>query len=87
MSNEPQNTPPDSESFAKETAKEAGKGLLKEGKATVKWGLWGAVVGAVALGGTGWFKFGTTMGLIGAGVGAVVGGIGAAWFYISASSL
>jgi hypothetical protein len=87
MNSEPQNTRSESESFAKETAKEVGKGLLKEGKTTVKWGFWGAVVGAVALGGAGWFKFGPKVGLIGAGVGAVVGGIGAAWFYISASSL
>lgn len=87
MNNEPQNTPPQPESFAKETAKEVGTGLLKEGKTTVKWGLWGAVVGAVALGGAGWFKFGPKFGLIGAVVGAVVGGIGAVWFYISASSL
>jgi len=87
MSDQPDDTSSQPESLAKETAKEVGKELLKEGKTTVKWGFWGAVVGAVALGGAGWFKFGTTMGLIGAGVGAVVGGIGAAWFYISASSL
>ncbi|MGB0582443.1 MAG: hypothetical protein ACPGVU_22350 [Limisphaerales bacterium] len=67
-------------------AKEVGKGLLHEGKNTVKWGLGGALLGAVVLLGAGWFKFGFKVGLIGAGVGAIVGGIGAAWLYISASS-
>ncbi len=87
MNNQSKSTPSQPESLAKETAKEVGKELLKEGKTTVKWGLWGAAVGAVALGGAGWFKFGPKVGLIGAGVGAVVGGIGAAWFYVSATSL
>jgi hypothetical protein len=67
--------------------KEVGKGLLKEARPTLKWGLGGPLVGAVALGGAGWFKFGAKVGLIGAGVGAVVGGIGAGWFYISATGL
>jgi hypothetical protein len=82
MSDQPNDTSSPRESFTKEL----GKGLLKEGKTTVKWGFWGAVVGAVALGGAGWFKFGPKVGLIGAAVGAVVGGIGAAWIYITASS-
>ena len=70
------------DSYAKEVSKE----LLHEGKNTVKWGLGGAWLGAVDLGGAGWFKFGFTLGLIGAGVGTIVDGSGAAWIYISASS-
>jgi hypothetical protein len=67
-------------------AKEVGKGLIHEVKNTVKWGLGGDLFGAVVLGGAGWFKFGFKLGLIGAGIGVMVGGIGTAWMYISASS-
>jgi hypothetical protein len=82
MNNETSDKPSQSDSFAKEV----GKGLIEEGKNTIKWGLAGALFGVVVLGGAGWFKFGFKLGLIGAGVGAVVGGIGAAWIYISATS-
>jgi hypothetical protein len=81
------NEPSEFKSFGKEV----GKGLLKEAKMeakiTMKWGLGGALVGAVVLGGVGWFKFGTTIGLIGAGAGALLGGAFAVWFYLSATTL
>ena len=82
MNNQTDNKSSEPDSFAKEV----GKGLLHEGKNTVKWGLGGALLGAAVLGGAGWFKFGFKLGLIGAGVGAIVGGIGASWCYLSASS-
>lgn len=81
MSKKPKDLMPETESLVKGV----GKGLLEEGKTTFKWGFWGALVGAVGAGGFGWYRFGFKAGLIGAGVGAVVGGIGAVGIYLSAS--
>ena len=60
----------DKSSKSDSLAKAVGKGLINDGKNTVKWGLLGAVV----LGGAGWFKFEFKVGLIWAGIGATVGG-------------
>lgn len=73
--------------MVQETAREVGRGLLREGKTTLTWGVLGAIVGAVVVGGAAAFKFGPRLGLIGGAVGLVVGGIGAAALYVSATTI
>jgi hypothetical protein len=70
----------ESQGFVKEVA----KGLVKEVGVTLKWGLWGALLGAIALGGIGFWKFGFTGLWVGALAGALVGGIGAIVLFTSA---
>lgn len=76
-----------SEGFAQEVIRETSKGLLKEAAVTLKWGLSGAVGGAVLLGGVGFWKYGSTGLWIGALAGALVGGIGAVVLYTMGTSL
>ena len=74
-----------SESLTKEVGRGVVKGLLQEAKATLKWGVGGAMFGAAVLGGLGFWKFGT-LGLgVGALAGAVLGGVGGIWVYLSAT--
>lgn len=70
--------------FIKELGRDVGKDLLRETVTTLKWAMGGAIVGAVALGGIGFWKFGTTGLAIGAVAGAVVGGAAGFWLYFSA---
>ena len=72
------------EGFLKELGRDVGKDLLRETGTTLKWAVGGALVGGVALGGIGFWKFGV-MGLaIGAVAGAIVGGAVGFWLYFSA---
>ncbi|MEM8885560.1 MAG: hypothetical protein AAGD14_15955 [Planctomycetota bacterium] len=57
-------------------------GVVEGAKSSLRWALGGAIVGALVLGVAGaWFAGVTGLG-IGAAVGAVLGGIGAWWFYL-----
>ena len=70
------------ESFAKELARDVTKGLLEESRTTIKWGLWGALIGGLTLGGIGLAKFPLEIAGIAALIGAVLGGLFAAFFYL-----
>ncbi len=70
-------------SLAKEVGSEVKKGLVKEARNTLKWGLGGAIAGGLVLGILGLVKFGVTGLWIGAIAGALIGGIGAVFFYLS----
>ena len=85
-SRETQNKP-GTENFIKELSRDVGKDLLRETGTTIKWVLGGALLGAVVLGGLGFWTFGVTGLAIGAIVGAVVGGVIGGWVYYSGSSL
>ena len=76
-----------SEGIAKEILRDTSKGLLKEAAVTLKWGIFGAVVGAVLLGGAGLWKFGFTGFWVGALTGALVGGVGAVALYTMGTTL
>jgi hypothetical protein len=58
--------------------------LVHETGTTIKWAVGGALIGAVVLGGLGFWKFGVTGLAIGAIAGGVVGGVIGGWFYFSA---
>jgi hypothetical protein len=75
------------EGFAKELARDVSKGLLKETGVTLKWGLWGAVLGAIVLGGVGAWYFSAAGLVVGALAGALLGGIAGVVVYIQGSSL
>ena len=68
-------------------ASDVGQGLVNEGRTWVRWGVVGAILGAVALGIVGAVYLGFVGFVIGAVIGAVVGGIGAVVFYMQASTL
>ena len=70
--------------FIKEIGREAGTDLVHETGTTIKWAMGGALIGAVVLGGLGFWKFGVTGLAIGAIAGGVVGGVIGGWFYFSA---
>ena len=75
------------EGFGKELARDVSKGLLKETGVTLKWGLWGAVLGAIVLGGVGAWYFSAAGLVVGALAGALLGGIAGVVVYIQGSSL
>ncbi len=56
------------EGFIKEVGRDVGKDLLRETGTTIKWALGGAFLGAVVLGGLGFWKFGVT----GLAIGAII---------------
>jgi hypothetical protein len=57
--------------LVKDVALDVGKGLLSETKITLKWALVGAFIGALIVGGAGfWF-----LGLKGLGMGALIGAV------------
>ena len=66
-------------------AREVGSHVASELRSWLRWTLWGAAIGAVALGAVGLWYFGTTGLVIGALVGAVAGGLGGLVFYYQAS--
>ena len=70
--------------FIKEIGREAGTDLVHETGTTIKWAMGGALIGAVVLGGLGFWKFGVTGLTIGAIGGGIVGGVIGGWFYFSA---
>ena len=70
--------------FIKEIGREAGTDLVHETGTTIKWAMGGALVGAVVLGGLGFWKFGVSGLAIGAIAGGIVGGVVGGWFYFSA---
>ena len=70
--------------FIKEIGRDVGTDLLHETATTIKWAMGGALIGAVVLGGIGFWKFGVTGLAIGAIAGGVVGGVIGGWFYFSA---
>ncbi|MCA8954342.1 MAG: hypothetical protein KDE27_32845 [Planctomycetes bacterium] len=74
--------PPESPTFAQEL----GTGLKREVRTWLRFAMWGAGLGAIALGGAGLWYFGTVGLAIGAAIGAVGGGLGALAFYFLASS-
>ena len=73
------------EGFVKETAREVGKELFNQSKLTLKWALGGAVVGALALGGVGFWFLGLSGLGVGALIGAVLGGFVGGWLYLQIS--
>lgn len=75
---------PKSEGFIKEVGRDVGKHLLRETGTTIKWAFSGAVVGAIVVGGIGFWKFGVTGMWIGAVTGALLGGAIGGWAYFSA---
>lgn len=60
-------------------AREVGKGIVEEGKSTLRWVLGSALVGALLVGGAGAWFFGMDALLYGAAIGAVIGALGALW--------
>ncbi len=61
-----------------------GRSFADGAKESLRWFLIGAVIGAVVLGGVGAYYFGWTGLGIGLIAGAVIGGIGLWWMYMSA---
>jgi hypothetical protein len=80
----------DTKTILKETGKQLarglGVGLVEEGRTWLRFAGAGAGLGAIGLGGAGFWYFGLEAGAIGAAVGAVVGGLGAWLFYLLAAS-
>ena len=74
--------PPEQKTFAKEVL----SGLKEEARTSLRWAIGGAIVGAVVLGGIGLIIFGLKGLLIGAGLGAVVGGVGLSLLYLNIQS-
>jgi len=68
-------------------AREVGPSLKQETRSWLRWGAWGAVLGAVTLGAAGFWFFGTTGLLLGAAIGAVAGGIGSLLLYLHGASV
>ena len=66
--------------FIKEIGRDVGTDLLHETGTTIKWAVGGALIGAVVLGGLGFWKFGVT----GLTIGAIGGGVVGGWLYFSA---
>jgi len=66
--------------------REVGSGLKDEVRTWLRWTMWGAVLGAVVVGAAGAWYFGFTGLAVGAGIGAVAGGLGALLFYLSVRS-
>lgn len=64
--------------------REIGRGLVEEGRSSLRFAGFGAVIGAVVLGGVGFKFFGLPGLAIGAAIGAIVGGVGAWLMYLSA---
>ena len=67
-----------------EILKDVGKDLLRETGTTIKWGIGGALIGAVILGALGFWKFGEVGLVVGAIAGAVLGGAIGFWAYFTA---
>ena len=63
---------------------DVGKGLLDDLGLSFRWALWGAMIGAVLLGGTGFWYFGWEGLGLGLLAGAVLGGVGAWLLYLFA---
>jgi hypothetical protein len=68
-------------------AREVGSSLKAEVRSWLRWALWGAGFGAIALGAGGAWFFGATGFAYGAAIGAVAGGIGAWLLYLNATSV
>ena len=70
--------------FVKETARDIGRDFVGGTKTTLKWALCGAILGALLVGGVGFWLLGMKgLGigaLIGAVIGAIVGGGGYLWW-------
>lgn len=64
-------------------AREVGSSLGREFARSLRWAAWGAGLGALGLGATGFWFFGATGLAYGAAVGAVAGGLGAWFFYLN----
>lgn len=62
-------------------AREVAQGLKAEFRTSLRWALRGAGVGAVLLGAAGFWFFGPTGLALGAGVGAMAGGL-AVWLFL-----
>ena len=77
---------PKPKSMVRELGSELGRSIIEEGRSWLRWALGGAAVGAVAGGGLGFYYFGSEALLIGAGVGAVIGCLGALYLNYAASS-
>ena len=73
-----------SRGFVEEIATDVGKDLVSGTKTILKWALGGAIVGALVVGGVGFWLFGMKVlgigGLIGAVIGAIVGGAMYLWW-------
>lgn len=63
-------------------AREVGKGLIEDARSTLRWVGGGALVGALGLGGAGFWFFGTDGLLYGAAIGAVAGALVALWLSV-----
>lgn len=70
----------------KPLAKEVLSGLKEDARSWLRWAIGGAIAGAVVLGGIGLILFGLKGLLIGAGIGAVVGGVGVSLLYLNIQS-
>ncbi len=73
---------PQPTSFLKETSREVGKHLIVETGNALKWAAVGALIGAAALGGLGFWKFGVIGLAIGATFGAIIGGAFGGYTYL-----
>jgi len=67
-----------------EIIKDVGKDLLRETATTIKWGIGGALIGAVILGALGFWKFGEVGLVVGAIAGAILGGAAGFLAYFTA---
>ena len=74
-------------SFGRELAGEVGGELKREAGVWLKWFVGGALVGAVLFGGFGLYLFGIKGFLVGAAIGAAVGGVALWLFYLYANTI
>ncbi len=68
--------------FVEEIARDLGKDLASGTKTTLKWALGGAIVGALAVGGAGFWLLGIKVLGISALIGAVIGAIAGGGMYL-----
>jgi len=68
--------------FMEEMARDVGKDLASETKTTLKWALGGAIVGALIIGGIGFWLLGMKVLGVSALIGAVIGAIAGGWIYL-----
>lgn len=86
--NQPQTKEPEAgNELLKSAVRETGKELVSEFKTTLLWALGGAVIGALALGGAGYWLLAMKGVGMGALAGAVAGAIAGGWVYLKGSSL
>lgn len=75
--------PPESRTLGQEVRED----IVREAGVWLRWAVVGAIVGAVLVGGVGFWVFGFPGLVWGAGIGAALGGVGSWLFYLHATTL